>query len=90
MASITKPGTFWLTNPNPPTIQELADWLGEAVLLKLVVTPQFTPSPTEYAFHRLTAAFQPYLQGDYFPSDISVERPITKDTIAEMVARVVS
>lgn len=90
MASITDPGTFWLTNPNPPTIQELADWLGEAVLLKLVVTPQFTASPLEYAFQRLTAAFQPYLYGDYFPSDISVERPITKETIAEMVARVVS
>jgi nucleoside-diphosphate-sugar epimerase len=88
MARVTMPGTFWLTNASPPTMQELADWLGEAVLLKLTVVHDFTANPIEYAFQRITAAFQPYLEGDAFPSDVYVEKPITRETITEMVARV--
>jgi nucleoside-diphosphate-sugar epimerase len=91
MAFVKKPGIFWLTNPNPPRIQDLADWLGEAVLLRLVVAPKFNAMPLEYGFERLTAAFQPYLRGeDDFRSDLFVEKRITKETIAEMVAQVVA
>ena len=89
MSSITKAGTFWLTNPNPPTMQEMADWLSEAILVRLVVSPKFATTPLEFGFQRLTAAFQPYLYGDDFPSDLFVEKTITKETISEMVAQVV-
>lgn len=88
MASIKQPGTFWLTNPSPPTMQQVADWLGDVALLKITVSPSFSATPLEAAFQRLTRALQPYLSGD---DDFSSwlrpgQSMITRETIADMVA----
>jgi nucleoside-diphosphate-sugar epimerase len=91
IAKIKSAGTFWLTNPNPPTTQQIADWLGEAILLNIKVLPHFNAMPIEAGFMRLTKAFLPYLEGDDFHSDLSFHGGplITRDTINEMVARMI-
>ena len=68
MAAIKDSGTFWLTNPAPPTAREVMDWAGEFVLLKIYVMPEFKRTPIEVVFHRAMSAFIPYLRGDDFPS----------------------
>jgi nucleoside-diphosphate-sugar epimerase len=85
MARIKEPGTYWLTNPNPPLIGEVLGWLGESLLLKIVATQEFNATPIELVFERITKAFAPYLQGDDFKSDLSKCELINKQTIDETV-----
>ncbi|MBA7660137.1 hypothetical protein ES703_68136 [subsurface metagenome] len=73
MANIEEAGTFWLTHPSPPTLQQLADWVGE--------------TPIETAFHKMSSPFAPYLQGDDFPSNLQLSPPITKEFIQDTVKR---
>jgi nucleoside-diphosphate-sugar epimerase len=90
IAQIKTEGVYWLTNPYPPTTQEIADWLGEAILLNIKVLPHFNAMPIETAFMRLTRAFQPYLEGDDFPSEFSANKKmVTRETITEMVTRMI-
>jgi nucleoside-diphosphate-sugar epimerase len=71
MAEITAPGTYWLTNKNPPKLSELAEWSSETMMVDIKIEREFKPSPIEYQLGRLLSAFSPYLQGDDFPSDIA-------------------
>ena len=71
MAEITDPGTYWLTNPRPPTLRTLAGWCSEVMMVDIKIERDFKPSPIEYQLGRLVGAFTPYLQGDDFPSDIT-------------------
>lgn len=89
MARITQPGTFWLTHPRPPLLVDVVSWLGESVLLKMIVAKDFNATPIELAFERLAAAFKPYLLGDQFPSDLSECPPITKELISDIVRHTV-
>jgi hypothetical protein len=70
MAEMIEPGTYWLTNPHPPTLRQLAEWISETILVDFKIEPEFKPSPVEYQLARLVSSFMPYLQGDDFPSDI--------------------
>ena len=87
MAAIKKPGTYWLTNPNPPTLGQLVDWAGEFIMVKLRFEHDFQPMPLEIIFQRLASAFSPYLQGDDFPSDIKHHPPITREFIHETISQ---
>ena len=89
MANIESVGTFWLTNPAPPTLQQLADWIGEVIMVKMKFEPEFKPTPIEAAFEKMASAFQPYLMGDNFPSNLQLSPPITKSFIQETVKRTV-
>ncbi|MBA7593435.1 hypothetical protein ES703_00355 [subsurface metagenome] len=82
-------GTFWLTHPDPPTLQQLADWVGELIMVRMKFEPEFKPTPIEAAFQKMTAAFAPYLQGDDFPSNLQLSPPINKNFIQETAKRVV-
>ena len=75
MADITGPGTYYLTNPEPPSLRDLVDWIGEFILLKIEAKPYFKPTPLEAMFEKLSSAFGPYLLGDEFPSNIKECRP---------------
>lgn len=79
-------GRIWLTHPNPPTLGQLFDWIGEFVLLDLKWVSQFKPTPLELAFQRLSSAFEPYLHGDDFPSDLKCV-PITREFIRDTITR---
>jgi nucleoside-diphosphate-sugar epimerase len=70
MAKFTDPGTFWLTNPHPPTLKQLTEWISESILVDFKIEPEFKATPIESQLARMVSAFVPYLQGDDFPSDI--------------------
>ena len=89
IANIEKAGTFWLTHPDPPTLQQLADWVGELIMVRMKFEPEFKLTPIEAAFQKMTAAFTPYLQGDNFLSNLQLSPPITKSFIQETVKRTV-
>ncbi|GAJ17096.1 unnamed protein product, partial [marine sediment metagenome] len=88
MAKIEKVGDFWLTNPNPPPLKQLVAWISEIAMVRLIIEPEpFKPSVAEMAFHKMTGAFDPYLQGDDFPSDLESCPPITKSFIQDTIKR---
>lgn len=87
MANIDKEGTFWLTNPNPPTLGELVEWVGEFIMVNMRIEPEFKPTPIEATFQKMSSAFQPYLWGDDFPSDLKDCPLITREYIQETIKR---
>jgi len=89
IANIEEAGTFWLAHPDPPTLQQLADWIGELIMVRMKFELEFKPTPIEAAFQKMTAAFTPYLQGDNFLSNLKLSPPITKSFIQETVKRTV-
>lgn len=78
-------GRFWLTHPDPPTVGEVARWIGNAMYVDVSVEPEFQMSSVEKLFHRLAAPFVPYLEGDSFPSNIRSCPAITAEFIRESV-----
>jgi nucleoside-diphosphate-sugar epimerase len=70
MASIDKPGTFWLTNPCPPRLGYLLKLIGEVAMVEAIFVKDFHPNFVEGQFNRLVKAFLPYLEGENMPSDI--------------------
>jgi len=87
IVNIEEAGTFWLTHPDPPTLQQLADWIGELIMVRMKFEPEFKPTPIEAAFQKMTSAFAPYLQGDNFPSNLQISPPISRGFIQETVKR---
>lgn len=85
MAEIDKEGTFWLTNPNPATLAELAQWAGEFIMVRMSFERDFKPTPLEAMFQKMATAFEPYLEGDNFPSDLRDCPPITREFIHETI-----
>ena len=90
MAKIRKKGIYWLTNPNPPTLEALFDWAGGFIMVKMQLLPTFKPTPIELLFQRLASAFEPYLRGDDFPSDLKECPRITREFIHEVVIQSLS
>jgi len=87
MTQIKTPGTYWLSHPNPPTMQELIEWVGEFIMVKIKIVPTFKPTPIEAMFQKMAAAFIPYLWGDDFPSDLKDCPPITREFIHQTIKR---
>lgn len=87
IAEIEQPGVYWLTHPNPPTIGQLFEWIGDFIMVKIKIEPNFTRTPIEAGFERLSAPFLPYLWGDDFPSDLKDCPPITSEFTQETIKR---
>ncbi|GAI78022.1 unnamed protein product, partial [marine sediment metagenome] len=86
IANTDKEGTFWLTNPDPPTLGQLVEWVGEFLMVRMRIEPEFKPTPIEAQFAKMTSSFAPYLQGDDFPSDLE-SCSITREFIHETIKR---
>jgi len=86
MAEIEEAGTYWLTNPNPPTMQQIVEWVGDFIMVKMRIEPQFKPTPIEAMVQKMVTAFTPYLWGDDFPSDLDCP-PITREFIHQTIKR---
>jgi nucleoside-diphosphate-sugar epimerase len=70
--SIDSPRVYYLTNPDPPKLSDLAVWVGELVNARIVFETEPKLSWIDKLLARLTKDFSPYLQGnENFPSDIS-------------------
>ncbi|HUV55966.1 MAG TPA: SDR family oxidoreductase [Dehalococcoidales bacterium] len=89
MAEIYKPGTYWLTHSAPPTLEQLVDWVGEFIMVKIKLESAFKPSPIEIMFEKMSAAFTAYLWGDDFPSDLKNCPPITREFIDDTIKRTI-
>lgn len=82
--------TYYVTNPNPPTLAQLAEWVGEAILLQIRFLPDFKATPIEAILGRLTRSFNPYLWGDNIPSDLPSGEPlVTRELIQRSATRAV-
>jgi len=78
-----KQGIYYITNPNPPILQELVDWIGELVMLKIKFEQEFNMTPIEAVFHKLAESFLPYLQEIYLPCDLKECTILDKQYIQE-------
>jgi len=87
MARIEKSGTHWLTHPDPPTLEQLVEWVGSFIMVKIKIKSTFRATPVEAMFEKMSAAFTPYLWGDDFPSDLKKCPPITKEFITSTIQR---
>jgi len=87
-ASSKKEGVVWLTNPSPPTLGELAEWVSEFIMVNVKFVPEFKATPIEATFAKLMTAFEPYLTGDSFPSDLKKCPPVTKEFIFDNIRTV--
>jgi len=87
MAEIDQTGSHWLTHPHPPTLEQLVEWIGEFIMIKIKIESDFKPTPIEAAFGKMSTAFVPYLWGDDFPSALKDHSPITKEFIEQTIRR---
>lgn len=85
MSEIDEPRTYWLTHPNPPTLEQLVEWVSEFIMVRIRIEPDFKPSPIEVMFEKMAAAFIPYLWGDDFKSDLKDCPPVSKEFIQETI-----
>ncbi len=88
MAEIESEGTFWLTHDCPPSLIQLVEWVGKAILLDLRILPDFKPTPLERAFQRMASAFTPYLEGEDLRSDLKSCQPIDENFIRQIVENI--
>ena len=80
------PGIYWLTNPNPPTLSQLAEWISEMIRVRFSFhVDEFKRTPIEALVAHKVAAFGPYLQGDSFPSDIKNHPVISREFIHQTI-----
>lgn len=89
IANIEREDTFWLTHPDPPTLEQVFNWIGEFIMLRIKVEPKFKPKPIEEMFRKLVTPFEPYLKGDNFPSNLKDCPPITKEFIEATIMRTI-
>lgn len=89
MVDIQSEGTYWLTNPRPPKLKQLAEWISEFTLLDFKIEKDFVPSTVEKAFNGIITPFSPYLEGDNFPSNVGACPPVTRDFVEAIVRRLV-
>ena len=87
MARIKHEGTYWLTNPSPPTIAQVLAWISELIMVNIRILPQFKPTLLESQFQKMAIAFEPYLHGDDFPSHLRDCPPISKEVIHNIIKR---
>jgi len=87
MLYIQRSGTYYLTNPSPPTLEQLFEWIGEYIKTNLRFLPSFKPTPLEYQFQKMAKPFAPYLDGDSFPSHLSHHTPIDQFFIERTLKR---
>lgn len=85
ITDIHEPGTYWLTHPSPPTVAEICQWVSELILVKIKIEPLFKPTRLEAMFFKMAKAFEPYLWGDDFPSDLKNCTPITREFIQSTI-----
>lgn len=87
MGSIKDVGAYYLTNPQPPTLGELIQWIGEFAMVNMKMLHEFKPTPIESQFQKMAAAFEPYVWGDDFPSDLKECLPISRKFIHDTIKR---
>ena len=82
VGTMGREGVIYLTNPNPPTLAEVVGWLGQALFMKIIITPSFKPTPIEMVLARLIRPFLPYmLKAEPLPVSVETCPRITGEFI---------
>jgi len=89
IAEIDETGTYWLTHPDPPTLEQIASWVGDFIMVKVEMPPDFKPTLIETAFQRMSAAFLPYLWGDDLPSDLKDAQPVDRELVEMLIKKTI-
>lgn len=80
-------GIYWVTNPNPPLLEEVADEVGKALGLNIQLVKEFKPSPPELLLQKFLTPFLPYLQGEpHFPTVVDKGFRLPRGYIRDMVS----
>lgn len=80
-------GTFFITNPHPPSIATVAEEIGQALGLNIQVLKEFRASPPENLLEKLIAPFLPYLQGEpHLPTIVNRKFKLSPGYIRDMVS----
>ncbi len=88
MVRINRRGVYYLTNPDPPTLGQLIQWIGEFAMVNVRMLPTaFKPTPIEARFQKMAAAFGPYLWGDSFKSVLKEVPPMSREFIHDSIRR---
>lgn len=81
-----KEGIYYITNPNPPSLKDVANEVGEALSLNVRILKEFKPSPPEKVLGRVIRAFSPYMRnGGDFTSVIDSRFKLKKGYIRDTV-----
>jgi len=79
-------GTYWVTNPNPPLLEEVADEVGQALSLNIGMVKEFRPSPPEKLVEQLIKPFLGYMQGEPpFPTIVDKDFRLPKGYIRDII-----
>jgi nucleoside-diphosphate-sugar epimerase len=85
-STLDREGTFYVTHPDPPTLADLARWVGEALYLRISIVPEFRPTPLEALLARMIRPFLPYMRrAEPFPFSFDSCPPITREFIIRTV-----
>jgi len=91
IANIKDTGVYYLTNPHPPTLEELAKWVGQVIFLNIRFEPNFKPSTRERVFELAASPYLAYLQGERkFPTSVdglTVDEEFIKKTTTWLVMK---
>ena len=86
-----KEGVFFITNPNPPLLQEVADEIGDALGLNIQILKEFRASPPEKLLEKLIKPFLPYMTGEpHFPTIVPRDFKLPQDHLRDMVSAFLS
>lgn len=86
IAHLDGEGTFYITNPNPPLLQEVADEVGDALGLNIKIVKEFRASPPEKLLEKLIKPFLVYMQGEpHFPTIVPRDFELPQGHIRDMV-----
>ena len=79
-------GTHYITNPNPPSVQEVTNEIGEAISLNIHIIKKFRPSPIEITLHKLLKSFTPYMEDEPpFPTVVAPDFILPKGYIRDTI-----
>lgn len=92
MKLLNKKGVFFVTNPNPPTVQEVTNEVGEVLMLNLRVEQEFLASPPEAVLRKLLRAYTPYMQSEskfstVVNKDFRLEKGYITDTVRAFMSK---
>ncbi|GAI36469.1 unnamed protein product, partial [marine sediment metagenome] len=86
IASLETGRTFYITNPNPPLLEEVADEVGDALGLNIQILKEFRASPPEKLLEKLLKPFLAYMQGEpHFPTVVRKDFKLPQGHIRDMV-----
>jgi len=87
IAHLDNEGTFYITNPKPPLLRDVASEIGDALGLNIQIVKEFRSSPPEKLLEKLIKPFLVYMQGEpRFPTIVPRNFKLPQGHIRDMVS----